>query len=212
MAEVTITIGGRSFQVVCQEGQEEYLYSAAEMLDTEASKLDQAGSRITESRMLLMSGLMLADRTAALEDQVGSTGNSDTSSAVADERAKASRAETELAQAREEIAQLKSEASRAQSKLDETNLSGAQDMHAELEASRAEVASLSERLKKLNDASSDETDEISAEVLKEARTKQDAAVKALSEAKSSQKSAEDQRDAAIAALRRVVNKIEAVAE
>lgn len=68
--EVEITIGGRTFEVACQEGEEQYLYSAAKMLDGEASVLvDQIG-RMPESRMLLMSGLMLADKTAGLEERL----------------------------------------------------------------------------------------------------------------------------------------------
>ncbi|MFD1343950.1 cell division protein ZapA [Litorisediminicola beolgyonensis] len=70
MPEVTVQIGGRSFTVACQAGEEEYLESAAAMLDQEASALvDQIG-RIPENRMLLMAGLMLADRTAGLEDKL----------------------------------------------------------------------------------------------------------------------------------------------
>lgn len=68
--EVEITIGGRSFEVACQEGEEQYLYAAARMLDNEAAVLiDQIG-RIPESRMLLMAGLMLADRTVGLEERL----------------------------------------------------------------------------------------------------------------------------------------------
>lgn len=68
--EIEITIGGRSFEVACQEGEEQYLYAAARMLDNEASVLiDQIG-RIPESRMLLMAGLMLADRTVGLEERL----------------------------------------------------------------------------------------------------------------------------------------------
>ena len=70
MSQVTIEIGGRSFEVVCQEGEEEYLHAAAAMLDEEAKKLDGGGARVTESRMLLMSGLLLADRTAAMEEKL----------------------------------------------------------------------------------------------------------------------------------------------
>ncbi len=70
MSQVTIEIGGRSFDVVCQEGEESYLKTAAAMLDQEAQKLESAGSRITESRMLLMAGLLLADRTAASEEKL----------------------------------------------------------------------------------------------------------------------------------------------
>lgn len=70
MPEVEITIGGRTFDVACQEGEEQYLYSAARMLDTEAQVLAQQVGRIPEARMLLMAGLMLADKTAGLEDKL----------------------------------------------------------------------------------------------------------------------------------------------
>ena len=70
MPEVEITIGGRSFDVACQEGEEQYLHSAARMLDTEAQVLAQQVGRIPEARMLLMVGLMLADKTAGLEDKL----------------------------------------------------------------------------------------------------------------------------------------------
>jgi cell division protein ZapA len=70
MPEVRITIGGRDFDVACQEGEEHYLRAAARMLDTEATVLIGQIGRIPELRMLLMAGLMLADKTAGLEDQV----------------------------------------------------------------------------------------------------------------------------------------------
>ncbi|WP_339112371.1 cell division protein ZapA [Thioclava sp. GXIMD2076] len=70
MAEVIVTIGGRDFEVACQNGEESYLRSAAEMLDREASVLIGQIGRIPEAKMLLMAGLMLADRTAAVEDEI----------------------------------------------------------------------------------------------------------------------------------------------
>ncbi|MFT4783247.1 MAG: cell division protein ZapA [Paracoccaceae bacterium] len=69
MAQVTITIGGREFQVACQDGEEHFLSSAAVLLDREASTLVEQVGRIPENRMLLMAGLMLADRTAAFEEK-----------------------------------------------------------------------------------------------------------------------------------------------
>ncbi len=70
MPEVDIEIGGRTFQVSCQEGEEHFLQSAAKMLDDEASVLAAQIGRIPEPRMLLMAGLMLADKTAGLQDKV----------------------------------------------------------------------------------------------------------------------------------------------
>ena len=70
MAEVRITIGGRGFDVACQDGEEGYLRAAAALLDAEATTLvDQVG-RLPEARMLLMAGLMLADKTAGLEEEM----------------------------------------------------------------------------------------------------------------------------------------------
>jgi cell division protein ZapA len=70
MPELRITIGGRDFDVACQDGEEHFLRAAAQMLDTEATALMGQIGRVPESRMLLMAGLMLADRTAGLEDQL----------------------------------------------------------------------------------------------------------------------------------------------
>ena len=70
MPQVEITIGGRNFEVACQEGEEQFLMTAAVMLDVEASSLSTQIGRMPESRMLLMAGLLLADRTAGLEDKV----------------------------------------------------------------------------------------------------------------------------------------------
>ena len=70
MPEVTVAIGGRDFAVSCREGEEDYLHTAAKMLDDEAQVLmDQVG-RMPEARMLLMAGLMLADKTASVEDAI----------------------------------------------------------------------------------------------------------------------------------------------
>lgn len=70
MPDIAIKIGGRSFDVSCQEGEEHFLQTAAAMLDKEAQALSDQLGRIPESRMLLMAGLLLADRTAAMEDRV----------------------------------------------------------------------------------------------------------------------------------------------
>ncbi|MDX8348714.1 cell division protein ZapA [Cognatiyoonia sp. IB215446] len=70
MPQVEIAIGGRKFEVACQDGEEHFLHSAAAMLDTEAAHLSEQIGRLPESRMLLMAGLMLADKTAGLQDKV----------------------------------------------------------------------------------------------------------------------------------------------
>lgn len=70
MPAVTIHIGGRAFEVACQEGEEHYLQSAAKMLDDEVQVLSDQAGRMPEAQMLLMAGLMLADKTAAVDDKI----------------------------------------------------------------------------------------------------------------------------------------------
>ncbi len=73
MPQVEISIGGRTFEIACQDGEEPFLTSAAAMLDIEAAHLAEQVGRMPEARMLLMAGLMLADKTAGLEDKVSET-------------------------------------------------------------------------------------------------------------------------------------------
>ena len=73
MPDVMITVGGRQFEVACQDGEEGFLKAAAEVLDGEARLLTDQVGRVAENRMLLLAGLMLADKTVALEEAVGSS-------------------------------------------------------------------------------------------------------------------------------------------
>ncbi len=70
MPEEMITIGGKQFEVACSPGEEDFLHSAAAMLDAEARTLIGQIGRLPETKMLLMAGLMLADKTAGAEDRV----------------------------------------------------------------------------------------------------------------------------------------------
>ncbi len=98
MPHVEITIGGRSFEVACQDGEEPFLRAAAQTLDTEASSLSAHIGRMPEARMLLMAGLMLADKTAGLEDRVrdADTRIADLTSALAQIEAKGPPAATRV--------------------------------------------------------------------------------------------------------------------
>jgi cell division protein ZapA len=73
--EVEINIGGRLFEVACQEGEQQFLLSAASLLDAEAQVLVSQIGRMPETRLLLMSGLMLADKTAGLEERLRESEN-----------------------------------------------------------------------------------------------------------------------------------------
>ncbi len=66
MSQMNIEIGGRSFLVTCQDGEEEHLAKLASMVDEKAGEAgDPAG--LTESRMLLFTSLLLADELHGLK-------------------------------------------------------------------------------------------------------------------------------------------------
>lgn len=70
MPELRISIGGRDFDVACQAGEEQFLRSAAAMLDKEATALAGQIGKMPDVRMLLMAGLLVADRAAGNEDKL----------------------------------------------------------------------------------------------------------------------------------------------
>ena len=60
MGQVKLEIGGRSFMVTCQDGEEDHLTTLSMMVSEKAAEAgDPAG--LTESRMLLFTSLLLAD-------------------------------------------------------------------------------------------------------------------------------------------------------
>lgn len=61
MAEVKVTIGGRGYPIVCDDGQEERVAALAARIEAEARAFSGAAS-LPEARLLLMSALMIADK------------------------------------------------------------------------------------------------------------------------------------------------------
>jgi len=70
MPELEVQIGGRSFHVACQPGEEHFLRAAAQLLDNEAKPIVEQMGRLPEARMLLMAGLLIADKAAGTEDEL----------------------------------------------------------------------------------------------------------------------------------------------
>jgi cell division protein ZapA len=60
MADVAISVGGRSYRLSCRDGEEAALRQAAALVDEKAAMLTGALGAMTESRLLLMAALMIA--------------------------------------------------------------------------------------------------------------------------------------------------------
>lgn len=61
MAEISVSIGGRTHRVACRDGEEAELAAAAALLEEQAQLVAGLGPA-TDARVLLLAGLLLADR------------------------------------------------------------------------------------------------------------------------------------------------------
>jgi len=61
MAEVTLTIGGRQYDVNCRDGEEKHLLRLAEMIDAKMVMARKSSPGLTEIRQLLFASILLAD-------------------------------------------------------------------------------------------------------------------------------------------------------
>lgn len=62
MATVDVTVGGRQYQLACEDGQEGHLSAVAALVDAEARALSRQIGVVGEARLLLMAALMIADK------------------------------------------------------------------------------------------------------------------------------------------------------
>ena len=62
MAEVELTIAGRSYLVACRNGEEENLRAAGALVDAKSREALSGLGTLSESRQLLFAALLLADQ------------------------------------------------------------------------------------------------------------------------------------------------------
>jgi len=70
MAQVTVTINGRTYPVVCDDGQEEHVKRLAGYLDKRALEIADTVGQVGESRLLVMVGLLIADELSEAYDEM----------------------------------------------------------------------------------------------------------------------------------------------
>ncbi|MEE2661790.1 MAG: cell division protein ZapA [Pseudomonadota bacterium] len=89
MALVEISINGRDYQIVCEDGKEEHLSELGLQIDERVKDLVAAIGQVGESRLLAMASLVLADELqAALRDkgEVKSTTNAEPTAECIEEK------------------------------------------------------------------------------------------------------------------------------
>lgn len=64
MGQVAITVNGRSYEVACDDGQEDHLLGLGKDYDRRVRALVANIGQVGEARLLLMAGLLIADELA----------------------------------------------------------------------------------------------------------------------------------------------------
>ena len=61
MARVTVKVNGRTYEVACEDGQEEHILSLASYVDEKVQQLVAEVGQVGEPRLLVMSAILIAD-------------------------------------------------------------------------------------------------------------------------------------------------------
>ncbi len=99
MAQVSVTINGRAYQIACDDGQEDHLRQLAGYIDRRVSELVAAMGQIGDMRLLVMVSLLIADELSEVTRQLDETRKTSD-----DARSAASKADTRAASALEGVA------------------------------------------------------------------------------------------------------------
>ena len=69
MAEVDISINGRSYRISCKDGEEERVKSLATLINNQVQKLSEKIGQLGEARMILLASLVLLDKSDEVEKE-----------------------------------------------------------------------------------------------------------------------------------------------
>lgn len=72
MAQINVTINGKSFRMACDDGEEDRLLGLAERFDGWIEELRGAFGEIGDQRLTVMAGIMATDQLTELEKKVAS--------------------------------------------------------------------------------------------------------------------------------------------
>ena len=70
MAQINVTVNGRSYNVGCDDGQEKHVGNLAEYVDKRVAELTQSVGQVGETRLLLLAALLIADEMSDLYKRI----------------------------------------------------------------------------------------------------------------------------------------------
>jgi cell division protein ZapA len=150
MAQVSVRINGRQYQVACEDGQEEHLDKLAAYIDQRVAELVRDVGQVGDARLLVMSALLIADELADAYDELNELRAVNAVPPPPDPEtvraAEAARNAAAAAEARAATAEMAAKS--AQARLVALEGGAADEMAANLEALTVRVAALAERIER----------------------------------------------------------------
>lgn len=70
MSEVNLKIRGKTYPIVCDDGQEDHILKLADYVDAQLKDIAASGAADNDNHLLVLTSLILADRIHELENQV----------------------------------------------------------------------------------------------------------------------------------------------
>jgi len=77
LAQVSVTINGRIYQIACDDGQEANLTRLADYVDKRVSELVAAVGQVGDDRLLVMASLLVADELSDVTTRLDGVSDSD---------------------------------------------------------------------------------------------------------------------------------------
>lgn len=71
MGQVGVAINGRTYQIACDDGQEEHLKQLGAYVDKRIAELIAAVGQVGDMRLLVMTALILADELSEMSEDLG---------------------------------------------------------------------------------------------------------------------------------------------
>ena len=75
MAQVTVTINDRDYEIACDDGQENHLIKLSQFVDKRLRNLTDVIGQVGDARLLVMASLLLADELSEVYAELGSSKN-----------------------------------------------------------------------------------------------------------------------------------------
>jgi cell division protein ZapA len=153
MAQVSVRINGRHYQVACEDGQEAHLQKLAAYIDERVSELVRDVGQVGDARLVVMASLLIADELADAYDELEELRGVNTIPPPPDPEtvraAEAARHAAAAAEARAATAEIAAQSAQQRiAALEAERGSGDEQIAGAIEALASRVASLAERLER----------------------------------------------------------------